>query len=86
MIYPVGVDIAYAGFIKNAAQFERYSSGSDTNGGYTYGVGPDVAVGAPNIATKVEQYDPTASMFEFADYNHDGTLDLTELSSLMRSV
>lgn len=56
------------------------------NGSHRYGLGPDVGIGAPNVARKSNHYDPAAAMFEYADVNHDGKIDKAEFGTFMRSV
>ncbi|CAF4292933.1 unnamed protein product, partial [Rotaria sordida] len=56
--YPVGLDVAVAGFTQNPGDYERYTGGVHQSGAHTYGVGPDVGIGAPNVARKSNQYDP----------------------------
>ncbi len=67
-------------------QYEKYTQGVNANKGHTYGVGPDVGIGAPNVARKSSQYDPAAAMFNYADVNSDGKIDQQEFGSFMRSV
>ncbi len=84
--YPVGLDVAVAGFTPNPIEYEKYTGGAAANEGHQYGLGPDVGIGAPNIARKSNQYDPAGAMFEYADNNHDGRIDKQEFGSFMRSV
>lgn len=53
---------------------------------HRYGLGPDVGIGAPNVARRSVQYDPAAAMFNYADVNNDGRIDPAEFGSFMRSV
>ncbi|CAF1431168.1 unnamed protein product [Rotaria sordida] len=84
--YPVGLDVAVAGFTQNPGDYERYTGGVHQSGAHTYGVGPDVGIGAPNVARKSNQYDPAGAMFDYADINRDGKIDKTEFGSFMRSM
>jgi len=84
--YPIGLDVGVAGFTANPASYERFAgaiSGTERHG---YGVGPDVAVGAPNHPVEAKQYDPAGAMFNYADVNHDGKIDRGEFGSFMHSV
>ncbi|UJR29718.1 hypothetical protein I4U23_017267 [Adineta vaga] len=84
--YPVGLDVAVAGFTQNPIEYEKFTSGAAAQEGHTYGLGPDVGIGAPNVARKSNQYDPAGAMFDYADVNHDGKIDKSEFGSFMRSV
>ncbi|CAF0981928.1 unnamed protein product [Adineta steineri] len=84
--YPVGLDVAVAGFTQNPIEYEKFTSGANAAENHTYGLGPDVGIGAPNVARKSNQYDPAAAMFDYADVNHDGRIDKQEFGSFMRSV
>ena len=80
------LDVAVAGFVPNPVDYEKYSGAANSNTNHTYGVGPDVGIGAPNIARKSIQYDPAGAMFNYADSNSDGRIDEEEFGSFMRSV
>ncbi|CAF3421043.1 unnamed protein product, partial [Rotaria sp. Silwood2] len=84
--YPVGLDVALAGFTSNPIDYEKYTIGNHPSGAHTYGVGPDVGIGAPNVARKSNQYDPAGAMFDYADFNRDGRIDKSEFGSFMRSM
>ncbi|CAF3823332.1 unnamed protein product [Rotaria sp. Silwood1] len=84
--YPVGIDVAFAGFTPNPIDYEKYTGGANPSGGHAYGVGPDVGIGAPNVARKSNQYDPAGAMFNYADVNHDGRIDKSEFGTFMRSM
>ena len=84
--YPIGLDVALAGFTENPIEYEKYTGGVNANEGHRYGLGPDVGIGAPNVARNSQQYDPAAAMFNYADVNHDGKIDQQEFGSFMRSV
>jgi len=84
--YEVGLDVAVAGFTQNPIAYEKYTQGPHSNESHTYGVGPDVGIGAPNVARKSNQYDPAGAMFNYADVNSDGKIDPQEFGSFMRSV
>ena len=84
--YEVGLDVAVAGFTQNPIEYEKYTQGTNANKGHVYGVGPDVGIGAPNVARKSNQYDPAGAMFNYADVNSDGRIDPQEFGSFMRSV
>jgi len=84
--YPIGIDIAIAGFTANPASYERFAGSISAIERHGYGVGPDVAVGAPNVAREVNQYDPAGAMFNYADVNHDGKIDRIEFCTFMHSV
>ncbi|CAF1339272.1 unnamed protein product [Rotaria magnacalcarata] len=84
--YPVGLDVALAGFAGNPIDYEKFTGGSDSRETHAYGVGPDVGIGAPNVARKSHQYDPAGAMFDYADVNHDGKIDHQEFGTFMRSV
>jgi hypothetical protein len=81
----VGLDVAVAGFTPNPIEFEKFTSGANQED-HRYGLGPDVGIGAPNVARKSHQYDPAGAMFNYADANHDGGIDKQEFGSFMRSV
>ncbi|CAF1349108.1 unnamed protein product [Adineta ricciae] len=84
--YSIGLDIAVAGFTSNPIVYEKYTSGILTEEDHRYSLGPDVAIGAPNVAKNSNQYDPAAAMFDYADLNHDGRIDKTEFGAFMKSV
>ncbi|CAF0816092.1 unnamed protein product [Adineta ricciae] len=86
LTYEIGLDVALAGFTKNPIEYEKYSAGANANARHSYGLGPDVGIGAPNVARRSAQYDPAAAMFDYADVNHDGGIDQAEFSTLMRSL
>ena len=86
MSYPVGLDVAVAGFTSNPIEFEKFSKAGESEESHRYGLGPDVGVGAPNVARKSVQYDPAGAMFDYADQNHDGRIDKEEFGSFIKSV
>ncbi|CAF5012649.1 unnamed protein product, partial [Rotaria sp. Silwood1] len=86
IIYPVGVDVAFAGFTSNPINYEKFSGGIYQPEAHIYGVGPDVGIGAPNVARKSNQYDPAGAMFDYADLNRDGRIDRSEFGIFMRSM
>ncbi|CAF3217574.1 unnamed protein product [Rotaria sp. Silwood2] len=86
IIYPVGLDVALAGFTSNPINYERYAGGISSPEAHIYGVGPDVGIGAPNVARRSIQYDPAGAMFDYADFNHDGRIDKSEFGTFMRSM
>ncbi|CAF1051862.1 unnamed protein product [Rotaria sordida] len=86
-IYPIGLDVALAGFTENPINYERYTRGIyPRQEAHTYGLGPDVGIGAPNVARRNNQYDPAGAMFNYADVNHDGRIDRLEFGTFIRSV
>ncbi|CAF4024931.1 unnamed protein product [Rotaria sordida] len=86
-IYPIGLDVALAGFTENPINYERYTRGAyPQQTAHTYGLGSDVGIGAPNVARRYNQYDPAGVMFDYADINHDGRIDLLEFGTFLRSV
>ncbi|CAF3205602.1 unnamed protein product [Rotaria socialis] len=86
LTYEIGLDVAVAGFTQNPIEYEKYTQSANSTKGHTYGVGPDVGIGAPHVARTSNQYDPAAAMFHFADVNSDGRIDQGEFGSFMRSV
>jgi len=84
--YPIGLDVAVAGFTAHPETFERFASAASATEKHGYGVGPDVAVGAPNHPKEVSQYDPAGAMFNYADVNHDGRIDRTEFGTFMHTI
>ncbi len=72
--------------MQNPIEYEKYTHGPNTSEAHTYGVGPDVGIGAPNVARRSSQYDPAGAMFNYADVNSDGKIDPQEFGTLMRSV
>ena len=84
--YPVGLDVAVAGFTQNPIAYEKYTGGAVVQEDHRYGLGPDVGIGAPNVARKSNQYDPAGAMFNYADVNSDGRIDPQEFGTFMRSV
>ena len=87
MTYPVGLDVAMSGFApKDPIQYEKFTQGANASEEHKYGLGPDVGIGAPNVARKSNHYDPAGAMFDYADVNHDGRIDKQEFGSFMKSV
>ncbi|CAF0953506.1 unnamed protein product [Adineta steineri] len=86
LIYEIGLDVAVCGFIDDPIKFESYVTGNDNTNNHSYGLGPDVGIGAPDIAPKLIQYDAAGAMFNYADVNHDMKIDPTEFNYLMRSI
>ncbi|CAF0825452.1 unnamed protein product [Adineta ricciae] len=85
--YPVGLDVAVAGFApQDPIQYEKFTAGAAGSEQHKYGLGPDVGIGAPNVARKSNHYDPAGAMFDYADVNHDGRIDKQEFGSFMKSV
>ncbi|UJR19533.1 hypothetical protein I4U23_022663 [Adineta vaga] len=84
--YEIGYDVAYYGFVEDPYKYEVFMKSSAEPYEHSYPIGPDVGIGAPNIAHKVKKYDPAGSMFYFADFNHDSFLDETEFNYLMNSI
>ncbi|UJR17933.1 hypothetical protein I4U23_004832 [Adineta vaga] len=86
LTYEIGLDVAVGGFVKDPYSYEAYATGITNSKDHTYGLGPDVGIGAPDIANKIIQYDAAGAMFYYADMNHDGKIDETEFGFFMRSV
>ncbi|CAF1356515.1 unnamed protein product [Rotaria sp. Silwood1] len=86
IVYPVGIDVAFAGFTPNPIDYEKFSGGTHLPEAHIYGVGPDVGIGAPNVSGRRKQYDPAGAMFDYADVNHDGRIDKSEFGTFMRSM
>jgi len=84
--YPIGLDVGVAGFTAHPENYEKYAGAIGPTERHGYGVGPDVAVGAPNLAQQNVQYDAAGSMFNYADVNHDGKVDRAEFGSFMHSI
>ncbi|CAF1341865.1 unnamed protein product [Adineta steineri] len=85
--YPVGLDVAVAGFApENPISYEKFTAGAAANEEHKYGLGPDVGIGAPDVARKSNHYDAAGAMFNYADVNHDGRIDKQEFGSFMKSV
>jgi hypothetical protein len=74
------------GFVEDPIKYEIYSAGSSGPSSHSYRIGPDVGIGAPNIAQKLTLYDPAGAMFYFADFNHDLQLDEAEFNYLMNAI
>ncbi|CAF1651024.1 unnamed protein product, partial [Adineta ricciae] len=75
--YEISYDVAYYGFVEDPYKYEVHMKSSAKPYSHSYRIGPDVGIGAPNIAHKVKVYDPAGAMFYFADFNHDMQLDET---------
>ena len=86
MTYPVGLDVAVAGFVSTQSEYEKFTSGAPGQERHKYGLGPDVGIDAPNVARKINQYDPVGVMFDYADFNHHGRIDKGEFGTFMESV
>ncbi|CAF1132243.1 unnamed protein product [Adineta steineri] len=84
--YEIGYDVAVAGFVKDPYSYEKYAFGISNGKDHTYGLGPDVGIGAPDIAKKIFQYDAAGAMFIYADTNRDGKIDQQEFGFFMDSV
>ncbi|CAF0898761.1 unnamed protein product [Adineta ricciae] len=84
--YPVGLDVAVAGVASNPIEYEKFTSGAPSQEGHKYGLGPDVGIDAPNVARKSNEYDPVGTMFDYADFNHDGRIGKSEFGTFMKSV
>ncbi|CAM2727790.1 unnamed protein product [Rotaria socialis] len=50
LTYEIGLDVAVAGFTQNPIEYEKYTQSANSTKGHTYGVGPDVGIGAPHVA------------------------------------
>lgn len=80
------IDVAVTGFTSNPIEYEKYTSAANLQEGHQYDLGPDVRIGAPNVARISNQYDPADVMFNYVHVNSDGRIDPQEFGIFMRSV